>query len=99
MSDQRETNFVPIEVLIKASISASFEGSTGMEMSEMIWRASVRARLKAEMMTTGWMLRSRWGRACARISPADKRKVIEHKMCVGIRGEFEGGRKKNKKIK
>lgn len=44
--------------------------SIGREMSSMIWSASLSARLKAEMMTTGWMLRSSWGSACARISPA-----------------------------
>lgn len=44
--------------------------SMGREMSSMISRASLRARLKAEMMTTGWMLRSSCGRAWARISPA-----------------------------
>lgn len=44
---------------MSASISVSFEGSTGTEIRSMIKRASSRARLKAEMMTTGWMLRSR----------------------------------------
>jgi len=41
----------------------------------MMERASVRARLRARMMTTGWMLRSRWGSAETRISPA--RMMIE----------------------
>jgi hypothetical protein len=44
--------------------------SIGREISSMISSASLSARLKAEMMITGWMLRSSWGSACARISPA-----------------------------
>lgn len=51
-------------------MAASSLTSIGVETSSMISRASCRARLKAEMMTTGWILRSSWGRAWARISPA-----------------------------
>lgn len=70
MSDHRETNLVPIAVLIRRSISSSLLGSTGTEIESMMRSASSSARLNAEMMTTGWMLRSRYGSACARISPA-----------------------------
>jgi hypothetical protein len=69
-SDQREENLVPIEVLMSASISGSEETSTGREMEETVSREWARAFLKAEMMTTGWMLRWRRGREWARISPA-----------------------------
>lgn len=62
---------MPIEVLIKASISDSDEMSTGMETLAIVSRASLRADLKALIMTTGWMLRSKRGREYARISPAD----------------------------
>lgn len=68
--DQRETNFVPMEEEISWVIASSSVMSTGLEMEVMMSRASARARLKADIMTTGWMLRSSWGRAMARISPA-----------------------------
>jgi hypothetical protein len=57
-SDHLETNLVPIEVLIKASISVSLDTSTGMEIESMISSAATSAFLKARMMRTGWMLRS-----------------------------------------
>ena len=69
-SDQRMTNLVPIEVLMSESICSSSFTSIGIEMRLMISRASWRALLYAEMMTTGWMSRSSWERDCARISPA-----------------------------
>ena len=69
-SDHLETYLVPIEDEISLFMAWSSLMSIGREMSSMISRASLRARLKAEMMTTGWMLRSSWGRDCARISPA-----------------------------
>lgn len=58
----------------------SSEVLTGMEMSWTIVRASASARLKACIMTTGWMLRSSCGRACAKISPAagSQTKVCEY---------------------
>lgn len=71
-SDQRDTNLVPIEPEMSLYICLSSLMSTGFEMPLTINWASARARLKAEMMTTGWILRSSWGRACARISPAIK---------------------------
>ena len=71
-SDHLETNFVPIEEDISWYMALSSSISTGREISSMISRASFRACLKAEMITTGWMLRSNCGRACARISPAGK---------------------------
>ena len=43
---------------------------TGSEISSIIARASARALLKADMMTTGCILRSSCGRAWANISPA-----------------------------
>ncbi len=49
-------NFVPIEVLIRESISLSFLTSIGIEILSIIDRASFSALLNAEMMTTGWML-------------------------------------------
>ena len=60
-SDQREENFVPMEVLMRASISDSDEMLTGMEIWEMVSRASLSAALNARMMTTGWIFRSRRG--------------------------------------
>ena len=69
-SDQRETNFVPMEEDMSWYIALSSLTFTGKEISSMISRASFRARLKAAIMTTGWMFRSSWGSACARISPA-----------------------------
>ena len=71
-SIHRETNLVPIEDEMSWYMALSSSTSIGREISSMISRASFRARLKAEMMTTGWMLRSSWGRACARISPAGR---------------------------
>ena len=68
--DHRDTNLVPIEEDIRPYMALSSSTSIGREMSSIISRASFRARLKAAMMTTGWMFRSSWGRACANISPA-----------------------------
>ena len=69
-SDHRDTNFVPIDDEMSCCMALSSLTSIGREMSSMISSASLSARLKAAMMTTGWMLRSSWGSACARISPA-----------------------------
>ncbi len=69
-SDHLETNFVPMDEEISWYIALSSLMSTGREISSMISRASLRACLKAEIMTTGWIFRSNCGRACARISPA-----------------------------
>ncbi len=44
---------------------------TGSDISSIMSSASANACLNAEIMTTGWMLRSSWGRAWARISPAN----------------------------
>jgi hypothetical protein len=66
----RETNFVPMEDEMSPNMARSELTSMGREISSTISSASLRARLKAEMMTTGWMLRSSSGRAMARISPA-----------------------------
>ena len=46
---------------------------TGNDISSTILSASAKARLKADMMTTGWIFRSSCGRACASISPAEDR--------------------------
>jgi hypothetical protein len=75
-SDHRETNLVPIEDEMRLYMALSSLMSIGVEISSMISRASARARLKAAMMTTGWMLRSSWGRAWARISPARMMTVV-----------------------
>lgn len=56
--DHLEVNFVPIEDEMRVYICSSLVVSTGIEMSSIVARASDSARLKAEMMTTGWMLRS-----------------------------------------
>ena len=69
-SDHLETNFVPIEEEIRLYIALSSLMFTGREISSTICRASARARLKAEIITTGCMLRSSCGSAWARISPA-----------------------------
>ncbi len=69
-SDHRTVNFVPIEVLIRESISSSFLTSIGIEILSIIDRASFSALLNAEMMTTGWMLRSNGPIDWARISAA-----------------------------
>ena len=69
-SDHLATNFVPIEEEIRLYMALSSLISTGNEISSMMLRASARARLKAAMIWTGWILRSSCGRACARISPA-----------------------------
>lgn len=69
-SDHLETNLVPMDEEIRPYMALSSLISIGREISSVIWRASDRARLKAEMMTTGWMFRSSWGIACASISPA-----------------------------
>lgn len=61
-SDQREENLVPMEVLIRASISVSEEMLTGRDILEMVSRASFKADLKARMITTGWMFRSSKGK-------------------------------------
>lgn len=61
-SDHLEENLVPMEVLIKASISLSDEISTGMEIFWIVSRASFKAALKARMITTGWMFRSKRGK-------------------------------------
>jgi hypothetical protein len=68
--DHLEENFVPIELDMSPYIDSSLWMSTGREISSIMSKASARARLKAEMMTTGWIFRSSCGRACARISPA-----------------------------
>lgn len=69
-SDHLETNLVPMDEEIRPYMALSSWISIGRETSSIIWRASARARLKAEMMTTGWMFRSSWGIDWARISPA-----------------------------
>lgn len=69
-SDHLETNLVPIEDEIRLNMALSSLTSMGREISSIISSASFNARLKAEMMTTGWMFRSSWGRAWASISPA-----------------------------
>lgn len=61
---------MPIEDEIKLYMALSSLMLTGREMSSTISRASARALLKADMMTTGWIFRSNCGKACARISPA-----------------------------
>lgn len=61
---------MPIEDEIKLYMALSSLMLTGLEMSSMISRASARALLKADIITTGWMFRSNCGKACARISPA-----------------------------
>lgn len=61
---------MPIEDEIKLYMALSSLTLTGREISSTISRASARALLKADIMTTGWMFRSNCGRACARISPA-----------------------------
>ncbi len=61
---------MPIEDEIKLYMALSSLMLTGREMSSTISRASARALLKADIMTTGWMFRSNCGNACARISPA-----------------------------
>ena len=52
-SDHLETNLVPIEEEIRLYMALSSSISTGNEISSMISRASARARLNAEMITTG----------------------------------------------
>lgn len=61
---------MPIEDEIKLYIALSSLMLTGRDMSSIISRASARALLKADIITTGWMFRSNCGKACARISPA-----------------------------
>lgn len=61
---------MPIEDEIKLYMALSSLTLTGREISSTISRASARALLKADIMTTGWMFRSNCGKACARISPA-----------------------------
>lgn len=61
---------MPIEDEIKLYMALSSLMLTGREMSSTISRASARALLKADIMTTGWIFRSNCGKACARISPA-----------------------------
>jgi hypothetical protein len=46
--------------------------SIGTEICLIIWREAERALLRAEIITTGWMLCSRCGRHWARTSPAEK---------------------------
>ena len=71
---------------MRASISVSEETSTGTEMSVMTWREASRARLKALMMTTGWMFRSRRGREWARISPAGGRSRARKRVSSSLEG-------------
>ena len=79
---------MPMEEEMSWYIALSSLMSTGMETEVMIARASARARLKAEMMTTGWMLRSSWGRAWARISPAGNESVCQLAVALApIRGD------------
>jgi hypothetical protein len=77
-SDHLETNFVPMEEDISWYMAWSSSMSTGREISSIISRASLRACLKAEMITTGWMFRSNCGSACASISPAVRRQSKLH---------------------
>ena len=58
--DHLATNLVPIDDWIKVPIAESSFTSTGIETSSTIVSASVRALLNAEMMATGWILRSSW---------------------------------------
>lgn len=58
-SDHLETNLVPIDDWMSLYMALSFSTSTGIDISSTIASASVSARLKAEMMVTGWMFRSR----------------------------------------
>ena len=51
--DHRATNFVPIEDEMSSYMAESSLMSTGREISSMMLRASARAFLKAEIMTTG----------------------------------------------
>ena len=67
---QRLTNFVPMVDLIKLIIADSSLTSTGTLISSKTRTASSRARLKPWIMTIGWILRSKYGRAFARTSPA-----------------------------
>ena len=61
---------MPIEDEIRLFIALSSLMLTGREISSIMFKASVRARLNAEMMTTGCIFRSSCGKACASISPA-----------------------------
>lgn len=79
-SDHLETNFVPIEDEISWYMALSSLIFTGNEISSTIFRASARARLKADIMTTGWMFRSNCGRACASISPAIDRQLMSREI-------------------
>ena len=49
---------MPIEEEINWYMALSSLISTGNEISSTISRASARARLKADIITTGWMFRS-----------------------------------------
>ena len=57
-SDQRETNFVPMEEDISWYMALSSLIFTGREISSTMSRASASARLKAAIMTTGWIFLS-----------------------------------------
>ena len=61
---------MPMEEDINWYIALSSLMFTGSEISSIMSKASARARLKAAIMTTGCILRSSWGKACASISPA-----------------------------
>ena len=52
-SDQRDTNFVPMEEDISWYMALSSLMFTGREISSTMSSASARARLKAAIMTTG----------------------------------------------
>ena len=62
-SEYRDIVFVPMEDSMREIMASSSFVLTGIETSLTIVRASARARLKACIITTGWMLRSSCGRA------------------------------------
>lgn len=79
-SDHLETNFVPIEEEISWYMALSSLMFTGNEISSTMFKASARARLNADITTTGWMFRSSCGRACASISPAMDRQFMSREI-------------------
>ena len=56
--DHRETNLVPIEEEIRLYMALSSDMLTGSDIFSTMSSASARARLNADIMTTGCMFRS-----------------------------------------